>query len=130
MISFIKIHRIISRELELRKTLSARHLVERYAKPGYEPALSIHRSLKQALLYKLDEDPEKRQKRFDRAFELVRHVFPRQSPYRAPVNNLWLVYEKYLPQVLSLHTSYVSSNTPLAPSLAFTELLSDAGNYL
>ncbi|KAH7408885.1 hypothetical protein BKA64DRAFT_570324 [Cadophora sp. MPI-SDFR-AT-0126] len=117
-------------KMELRKTLSARHLVERYAKPGYEPALSIHRSLKQALLYKLDQDPQKRQKRFNRAFELVRQVFPRQSPYRAPVNDLWPVYERYLPQVLSLHTSYVTSETPLAPSLPFAELLSDAGNYL
>ena len=116
--------------MELRKDLSGRHLIERQNEPGHEPAFSIHRSLKRALLYKLDDDPDKRQKQFKCAFELVRQAFPRQSPYRAPVNHLWPIYEKYLPQVISLHTAYSTSVTPLRPFLAFSELLSDAGNYM
>jgi len=62
--------------------------------------------------------------------KLVRAVFPRQSPYRAPVNDLWPVYAKYLPHVLSLCKTYSTFQKPFKPLLRFAELLSDAGNYM
>ncbi|KAJ5756952.1 uncharacterized protein N7511_007134 [Penicillium nucicola] len=129
--------------LEIRRKLTSRHLVEvQTARPmaatnlthpsiATVPALIVHRSLQKNLLYKLNADEGKRQCRFTQAFKLVRGVVPKQSPYRAPINHLWPIYEKYMPNFRALlHQFSISEEGSIQPTLELAELISDACNYL
>ncbi|KAJ4310486.1 hypothetical protein N0V84_010942 [Fusarium piperis] len=131
-------------ELEIKKQLKSRHLVERRtaesspasgkrsstAGVDTTPVLLVHRTVQQVLLFQLDEAPPKRQQRFVQAFELLRAVVPRQSPYRAPINHLWPTYDKFVSNVRSLYYNFTSPKQPITPLLGFAELLSDTCNYL
>ncbi|KAK0704050.1 hypothetical protein B0T26DRAFT_521671 [Lasiosphaeria miniovina] len=129
--------------LKVKKQLISRHLVESQAadpesisngsapqatSPIY-PALLVHRSVQQMLLFKLDQNPGTRELRFRQTFDLLRMAVPKQSPYRAPINHLWPVYEKYVPSVRSLYHNIINPATPFKPFLELVELLSDIGNY-
>ncbi|RSM15102.1 hypothetical protein CDV31_005183 [Fusarium ambrosium] len=131
-------------EFEIKKQLKSRHLVERRtadsspasgkqpsaASVDTSPAFLVHRTVQQVLLFQLDETPAKRQQRFTQAFQLLRIVVPRQSPYRAPINHLWPTYDKFVSNVRSLYYNFTTPNQPITPLLGFAELLSDTCNYL
>jgi len=129
------------RKLELRKALLDRHLVE--LTPTTDSSVahwSIHRSVKRSLLFKLDQDFERKQRMFRNAVDMVRRVTPKQSQYSSPSNQDWPIYERYLNHLLSLNTVYISELVPtsdspqaissLEPCMEFIELLSDFGNYM
>ncbi|KAK7403916.1 hypothetical protein QQX98_010323 [Neonectria punicea] len=129
---------------EVKKQLKSRHLVETRTGDSVPasgndpstgsapipPALLVHRSVQQVILFDLDEKPNKRQQRFTQSFELVRAVVPRQSPYRSPINHLWPTYDKFVSNVRSLYYNFISPEQPISPFLGFAELLSDTCNYL
>lgn len=94
------------------------------------PALLVHRTVQQVLLFRLDSTPPKREQRFAQAFQLLRAVVPRQSPYRAPINHLWPTYDKFVSNVRSLYYNFTAPKQPTTPLLGFAELLSDTCNYL
>ncbi|KAL9029146.1 MAG: hypothetical protein Q9196_002582 [Gyalolechia fulgens] len=122
-----------SRFLEIRDELTERCLINRIISESSSTSnLSIHRSLKESLLYKLEADPAKYHKVFMRAFQLIRNVTPRQSPLSSPTLE-WLRFEKYMPHVVSLCSAYEESQTSCSKTdvgLEVAELFSDIGNYM
>ncbi|KAI0115492.1 hypothetical protein GGR51DRAFT_409380 [Nemania sp. FL0031] len=128
---------------EIREQLTSRHLVQIQSiesnddsltsPPQYvptQPTLLVHRSVQQVLLFQLDENQNMLQTRFRQAFQLIRRVVPKQSPYRDPINHLWPTYEKYIGNVRSLYYNFVSSKSSIQPFIELAELFSDVGNYL
>ncbi|KAH7000615.1 hypothetical protein EDB80DRAFT_114451 [Ilyonectria destructans] len=114
---------------QIRIELLSRHLVRPQGDTSGS-ALAIHRSLQKNLVFRLDKDPESRQKVFERAMKLIRKCFPVQSPIGVPVNHRWATYERYLPHVLALHTIYVDSKPEMRGSAEFADLICDAGYYM
>lgn len=95
-----------------------------------KPFWSIHRALQQSLLHRLDSDPPARQKAFQRALDLTRQAFPRQSDIQAPSNQNWLANEACLAHALHLEDVYKKAPTPIHAPDHFVELLADVGNYM
>ncbi|KAK7428465.1 hypothetical protein QQZ08_005084 [Neonectria magnoliae] len=114
---------------QIRIELLSRHLVQSQGDTSGS-AVAIHRSLQKNLLFRLDQDPESRQRAFDRTMKVIRNCFPVQSSIGIPVNHRWATYERYLPHVHTLHTIYVESKHEIKGSAAFADLLCDADYYM
>lgn len=89
----------------------------------------MHRALRLALLLKLDNAPDERQRVFRKAYELVRASFPhRDMTSRNPeFDPIW---RENIPQVLSLQSAFERSDPPIAYDEEFAALLADAGSFL
>jgi tetratricopeptide (TPR) repeat protein len=81
-------------------------------------------------LQKLDKDIDTRQLVFAEVVQIVRSPFPRLDPAKRGDPSKWAVYEKYLPQVISLEEAFAQSNPKISDDLEFTTILRDAGSYL
>ncbi|KAI0411746.1 hypothetical protein F5X98DRAFT_380446 [Xylaria grammica] len=98
--------------LNVAQGLNKRNLAQTSSSPTGE-AFSLHRSLQQDVLHRLDEEPKELQSAFDATSSLLRSVF-----------------EKYVPHVLALHRAYAGSGPGLKGSIQFASLLSDIGMFL
>ena len=68
------------------------------------------------------------QKEFEAATQLLLQKFPSQRE-RKYNDDEWLIYERYIPQVLALTRNYNASQSkprPLKPNMDFVHLLADA----
>ncbi|KAI0104454.1 hypothetical protein F4814DRAFT_430828 [Daldinia grandis] len=89
-----------------------------------ERSFRIHRLVQAGYRAKL-ENP---QQEFEAAVELLLKKIPSQRSSRFD-NNEWILYEKYIPQVLSLVKNYNESQTkpkPLKPNSDFVRLLTNS----
>lgn len=109
-------------------SLIRRNLVERnIIMDG--PSLRMHRSLRLALMCKMDADLDKRQQTFKRALRLTREAFPRRDmTSRTPQNEP--IWKRIMPQVLSLQSAFETSDPPMASDMELADLLGDAGSFL
>lgn len=89
----------------------------------------MHRILQWRILNRLDQDPDSRQKAFDKAFQAIRDVFPKY-PEGSRSIDLWPEAEKYLPQVMSLNAAYRRSDPPIKAGIEYATLLCDASMFL
>lgn len=116
---------------DIRKRLAARHLIEIEAQSlDNETYISLHRSLKLALLDDLTRDPRKLQGAFDQTVALLRRELPAPSECMVPINGHWSVYSKMSSHVLELHKVYSESQSCLNAGEEFVELLYGAGTHL
>lgn len=106
--------------------LSCRRLIQVNTQDGVE-VLSIHRSLQQKILEKIDEDAQKREGVFAQAFGLVRKRFPLPSPIQVPEPEKWPACKDNLPHVLRLQTVVTEILPSILPSVEVARLLSDGG---
>ncbi|KAK1455472.1 hypothetical protein CMEL01_04232 [Colletotrichum melonis] len=86
----------------------------------------IHRLVQSEYRARMDD----RQEQFDAATKLLLRKFPgeRENKYD---NEEWILYEKYIPQVLALSRNYADSQSkpnPLKASMDFVNLLVNAAN--
>lgn len=93
-----------------------------------QPYISVHRALQRNMLLRQDESTYTAT--FVEAMELVHAFFPRKNKLEIPDHHNWELYDQYLPQVTSLQS--MASDVALSPdhSIAFADMLSDAGHYL
>ncbi|PMD52524.1 pfs domain-containing protein [Hyaloscypha bicolor E] len=122
-------HWDIHRFNEAVRILRERHLIERDETP-IGLSLRTHRALQRSILHKLDRDIDTRQLVFTEVVKIVRNPFPRLDPAKRGDPSKWAIYEKYLPQVISLEEAFAQSNPKISDNLEFTTILRDAGSYL
>ncbi|KAJ8130102.1 hypothetical protein O1611_g3529 [Lasiodiplodia mahajangana] len=115
--------------LNVAQGLTKRNLAHVSSNPAGE-AFSLHRSLQQDVLHRLDEEPHELQSAFNAASSLLRVRLPRASGTQIPNESDWSVFEKYVPHVLALHRAYSGSGPGLKGSVQFASLLSDIGMFL
>ncbi|OAQ99620.1 hypothetical protein LLEC1_04744 [Akanthomyces lecanii] len=109
--------------------LIRRNLISRNMDAAHRGNLRLHRSLRLALMLKLDADPDRRQVVFDAAVRLTRAAFPvRDMTSRTPQNDP--VWTRFMPQVVSLQTAFERSDPPMTGDMVFAGLLADAGSFL
>lgn len=109
------------------KNLSGRRLVTITDKNGIQ-TLSIHRLLQLKIRRDLVRKGSVRFARvFDKAYCLVRKMYPPASPIQAPEPLKWRTCKMYLPHVLSLWHAFTSPSSPLKPRLELATLFYDAG---
>lgn len=97
---------------------------------GKDSWLSVHRSLQWTLLHQLNRDQECRQTIFHNAFNLVRNQVPEPDPLVIPEPEKWPVYQRLLPQVLSLLRKSLEPKPSIGRTLEFAMLLSDVAPYM
>jgi hypothetical protein len=83
------------------RVLRRRQLVRRDTSKD-EPFSSIHTTVQWNVLLALSKDHEHRWKIFNTSFRLLRRGFPVVSPIDNPELDKWPMFERYVPQVLSL----------------------------
>ena len=92
-----------------------------------ERTLRLHRLVQVGCL----ERATKSQEHFEAATQLLLVKFP--SQYEKKYNDdEWLMYERYIPQVLALtrnYNDYQSKSQPLRPNVFFVQLLAVAVKY-
>ncbi|KAJ5903254.1 hypothetical protein N7504_005637 [Penicillium tannophilum] len=94
--------------------------------PGKE--LSVHRLVQQYCLDRLTVS--ERQRSFEIAIRLLRHVFPRQSPFAEPLSEEWPECEKWVTHVTSLLNRLAQLDAQLSSIEQVAELFLDASIYL
>ena len=87
--------------------------------------VTIHRLVRDASFRSLEMNKDKMQLAFEDAVYLLCQVFPKQSPSRDHMTEMWTDCETYVRHVLSLHERYVQIAQSLAaqPLNEFAELL-------
>lgn len=92
-----------------------------------ESFLTIHRSVQEGLLQKLNHDTAERSEAFGCALEAVRRVVPRPSVLLQAEPDKWYKLERHLPQLLSLRRAYARSSPRISGLFEFAEMLFDVG---
>lgn len=89
--------------------------------------LTIHMSLQEGLLLKLNSDTGRRQAAFERVTILLRETYPTPNPWQIPDASKWPLTLKVLPHLLNLVRCFDRSDAPIQLHLQFAELLADVG---
>jgi tetratricopeptide (TPR) repeat protein len=105
--------------------LHQRQLVKR--EKAQEAFFTIHRSLQQGILQKLNHDTLERLSAFQCAFNAIRSHVPRPAILLQAEPEKWCRLVPYLPQLLHLRQAYVRSTPKIPGSLQLAELLFDVG---
>ncbi|KAI0406996.1 hypothetical protein F4802DRAFT_555256 [Xylaria palmicola] len=108
--------------------LSERHLIERYLHDN-DDALRIHRALQRSILNDLDQDPARRDQRFEEIVSILRRALPTINIIGRSDATQFSVFAKYLPQAFSVHAVLVDSQPPIKSSLEFVDVVADIGFY-
>ena len=96
--------------------------------PGQQlSVLTIHRSLQEGLLLKLNQDPQRRQLSFERAVSLLREFYPCRSIMEQGEEDMWPRTQQILPHIQNVIKAFDRSHPPMLPVLRFAELLADVG---
>ena len=106
--------------------LRDRQLVKRERLVG-GAIFTIHRSLQEGILTKLNQEPVERGEVFDCALKALRRLIPRPSLLIKAEPEKWYKMEAYLPQLLSLRRAFARSHPPITGIFEFAELLFDVG---
>lgn len=111
------------------RILQTRHLVERNVTPA-GMILSTHRALQRTILHRLDNHPDSRQLVFEEVSSMVRKAFPMSDLVRRGDLKHSSIYEKYLPQVISMNNAFVQSEPKIDSTPGFIGILHDAAYFL
>jgi tetratricopeptide (TPR) repeat protein len=95
-------------------------------------SFSIHRSLQKNILHGLqhDKDSKKRRRIFEEVFVMIDQCLPPASRLQQNDKNIWPMYHKFVPQVISVMTNSQWPDPPLELSLKFAHMLSSIGTFL
>ena len=91
------------------------------------PILTIHRSLQEGLLLRLNREPERRQVSFERAVSILRESFYHPSNQKQREEEIWPLAQQILPHLQNVVIAFNRSHPPIQPTLPFAELLADVG---
>ncbi|KAJ5986317.1 hypothetical protein N7451_010682 [Penicillium sp. IBT 35674x] len=94
--------------------------------PGQD--ISVHRLVQQYCLDRLTVS--ERQRSSDIAIRLLRHVFPRQSPFAEPLSEEWPECERWITHVTSLSNRLAQLDAQILSIEQVAELFLDASIYL
>ncbi|KAK3320223.1 hypothetical protein B0T19DRAFT_468446 [Cercophora scortea] len=114
--------------IDMTRSLCRRALV-RMDTDGNKHFFTIHRSLQHALLLKLDQDPNERQRAFERVVVLLRRILPRAPDDQVPDPSQWPQFEITASHVHTLCNAFVQCKPRIPASLEFAQLLYDAAFY-
>ncbi|KAF7676169.1 hypothetical protein GT037_005674 [Alternaria burnsii] len=117
--------------LDIGRDLGRRQLFKRFDSPdGVQ--YSVHRSLQKNILhgFQQDKDPDKRRRIFEEVFAMINQQLPPASRLQQNESDIWPVYHKFVPQVVSVMTNSRWPDPPLELNLKFAKMLSNVGTYL
>ncbi|KAL6720760.1 hypothetical protein ACLMJK_002685 [Lecanora helva] len=112
--------------------LAVGQLVRRERREGQKKGkqtyfLSIHKSLQEGLILKLNKDTKRRQRTFEKVVDLFRVSYPTRSRLEQSGPKIWSLTQKVLPHVLHMIKILDRSQSCIDPPLCFAELLADVG---
>ncbi|KAJ8116525.1 hypothetical protein ONZ43_g4421 [Nemania bipapillata] len=108
--------------------LSERHLIERHLYNN-DDSLRTHRALQRSILNNFDQDPARRDRRFENVVSILRRALPTANIIARSDATQFSTFARYLPQVFSVHAVLVDSQPPIKCSLEFVEVAADMGFY-
>ena len=91
------------------------------------PNLTMHRSVQEVIIHKLNRDIPLRDKSFSIVVDLLRQALPKPNLLQQPDPENWPLIEKQLPQLASLASAYKRTDPRIKASLGLAELFSDVG---
>ena len=94
---------------------------------GERAYLSTHRATQEALLRKLNKEPDLRERIFRNTVSLLRESFPEPSNRQIADADLWPNVLRVLPHLQSLLTAFRRADPRMKGDLALAKLLSDVG---